>query len=44
MEKEILKWYVTPEMEVIETEAESQLLSSSTNPFDDSTGDTEEIE
>ena len=40
------KTYETPEMEIIQVEAESQLLagSPSTAPFDGSTGDTEEIE
>lgn len=46
MEKKILKSYEAPVVEIIEAEAEAQLLagSPSTNPFDDSTGDTEEME
>lgn len=46
MDKKELKWYVTPEVEIMDGEFESELLAGSaeTNPFDDSTGDTEEIE
>lgn len=31
MDKKELKWYVTPAVEVIETELEGQLLAGSTN-------------
>ena len=46
MEKKILKSYEAPEVEIIEAEVESQLLagSPSTDPFDESTGDTEVME
>ena len=46
MEKKILKWYEAPEVEIIEAEVEAQLLAGSpgTDPFDGSTGYTEEIE
>jgi hypothetical protein len=46
MEKKILKWYEAPEVEIIEAEVEAQLLAGSpgSNPFDDNTGDTEEVE
>ena len=46
MEKKNLKWYEAPEVEIIETEVEAQLLagSPSDNPLDGSTGDTEEME
>jgi hypothetical protein len=44
MEKKNLKWYEAPELEIIETEVEAQLLAASDNPLDDSTGDTEEME
>lgn len=46
MDKKDMKWYEAPEVEIIEAEVEAQLLAGSpgTDPFDDSTGDTEEIE
>jgi hypothetical protein len=46
MDKKELKFYETPACEVVELEVESQLLagSPSTDPFDDSTADTEEVE
>ena len=46
MEKKELIFYVTPEVEFVDVELDAQLLagSPSTNPFDDSTGDTEEME
>ena len=46
MDKKELMFYVTPEAELVEVELDAQLLagSPSTNPFDDSTGDTEEME
>ena len=45
MEKKILKWYETPEMEVVEVKAEGFLCGSNPdNPLDDSTSDTEEME
>ena len=46
MEKKILTWYETPEVEIIEAEVEAQLLAGSaeTDPLDGSTADTEEIE
>jgi len=46
MNKKELKFYETPACEVVELEVESQLLagSPSTNPFDGSTEETEEME
>jgi hypothetical protein len=46
MDKKELKFYLAPEAELVEVELDAQLLagSPSTNPFDDSTGDTEEME
>lgn len=47
MEKKILTWYETPEVELVDVELDAQLLAGSPNPddpFDGSTGDTEEIE
>jgi hypothetical protein len=41
MEKKILTWYETPEVELVDVELDAQLLagSPSTDPFDDSTED-----
>jgi hypothetical protein len=47
MEKKILTWYETPEVELVDVELDAQLLAGSPNPdnpLDDSTGDTEEME
>lgn len=46
MGKKDLKMYETPAMEIVETETEGYLMagSAATNPFEDSTGDTEEFE
>jgi hypothetical protein len=46
MDKKELMFYVTPEVELVDVEFDAQLLAGSpgTDPFDDSTGDTEEIE
>ena len=46
MEKKILTWYETPEVEIIEAEVEAQLLAGSaeTDPFDGSTEGPEEQE
>jgi len=46
MDKKDLKFYVAPSQEVVELKASTTLLSGSPNPdnpFDGSTGDTEEI-
>ncbi|MBQ9666981.1 MAG: hypothetical protein IJV33_10995 [Bacteroidaceae bacterium] len=46
MEKKELKFYEAPELEVLMMEIEGNLLDGSPNPdnpFDDSTGDTEEV-
>jgi hypothetical protein len=46
MDKKDLKFYVAPSQEVVELKASKALLagSPSTNPFDDSTADTEVVE
>ena len=46
MDKKELKFYEAPACEVVELNASSALLAGSaeTNPFDDSTSDTEEME
>ena len=46
MDKKDLKFYVAPSQEVVELKASTTLLSGSNpdNPFDGSTGDTEEVE
>ena len=46
MDKKELKFYEAPACEVVELKASSALLagSPSTNPFDDSTPETEEME
>ena len=46
MDMKVLKMYESPAVEIVELNVEGQLLagSPSTNPFDDSTGDTEEME
>ena len=46
MNKKELKFYEAPACEVVEMELEDQLLAGSagTDPFDGSTGDTEEME
>ncbi len=46
MNKKELKFYEAPACDVVELKASSTLLAGSaeTNPFDDSTGDTEEME
>jgi len=46
MDKKDLKFYESPEVEIIEAEVESQLLAGSNpdNPLDDNTGDTEIME
>ena len=46
MDKKELKFYEAPACEVVELKSSVALLAGSaeTNPFDDSTGDTEEME
>jgi hypothetical protein len=46
MDKKELKFYVTPEVELVDAELDAELLagSPSTDPFDGSTADPEEIE
>lgn len=46
MERKDLKNYVSPIVEIVDGELESQILAGSpeTNPFDDSTWETEEME
>ena len=44
MDKKELKLYEAPTSEVMELDVHVQLLAVSTNPFEDSTGETEEME
>jgi len=46
MDKKVLMFYVTPEVELVDAELDAQLLAGSaeTDPLDGSTADTEEIE
>ena len=44
MDKKELKLYVAPVLEELELDDEVQLLAESTNPFEGSTADTEEVE
>jgi len=46
MDKKELKFYEAPACEVVQLKASVNLMAGSptTNPFDDNTGDTEEME